>query len=201
MNAQNTVQQDSVINAIVTTACEELAKPEWNEKTPEQLNRDLQFYFGMQMFGNMPSFEKYFDTKIGDTDKMDKIGEQLGLKLVSDCPVFMALSLKASPEGALQEEMDGEGFEEEVYEFPEMKGTFLAVTGKDFATIEIKGDDGKKYAFLWFAQFEGSELLETDLKALKGKRVSIEYNEFEHYVPSKKSYQVIKEMASIKIIE
>ncbi|MBP7821870.1 MAG: hypothetical protein KA010_03025 [Saprospiraceae bacterium] len=199
-NEKNTVGQDSVVSNIVNYACEELKKPEWSEKSPEVLENDIQALFGMIMLGNMPDLQREFGFNLDDEDKIAEVGDKIGMKLISDCPAFFALSLKA--QSAQMNKEDGAASEEDMmgmYEMPTLEGEFVKIEGKDFANVIIKDADGKKHKFLWFASFEGSELLESNPKNLKGKKVIVGYNEFDHYVPSAKAYQKIAELASLKL--
>lgn len=128
------------------------------------------------IFSNLAPILEEFDLDITDEDEATRIGEKIGmdvgLKLVSDCPSFMEMMM-ASDE--LEDEFaDYESsYGEPVPDNSErVTGTFLGekVTKGGFSYLIIEDEYGDKAEFLWMNPFSGDELVN---QALEGKKITL----------------------------
>ncbi len=123
----------------------------------------------------------------GDTGR--KIGEKLGVKMVTICPdlvVKLGQSKIAADEG------------EEGPSTYTINGKVVKMEGQDLITYHVKADDGKTYKVLWYRNFPGSEELVEDPKSIVGKKVNVTVEDVECYIPKAKGYYSVKEIRKIK---
>lgn len=121
------------------------------------------------IFSNLAPILEEFDLDITDEDEATRIGEKIGmevgLKLVSDCASFMEMML------AVDELEDyEEGYETVAPDNSEtVTGTFLGekVTKGGFSYLIIEDEYGDESEFLWMNPFTGDENVNQDLEGKK----------------------------------
>lgn len=121
------------------------------------------------IFSNLAPILEEFDLDITDEDEATRIGEKIGmevgLKLVSDCESFMEMML------AVDELEDyEEGYETVAPDNSEtVTGTFLGekVTKGGFSYLIIEDEYGDESEFLWMNPFTGDENVNQDLEGKK----------------------------------
>ena len=111
---------------------------------------------------------------------MEKLGEEIGLRMVTHCPTTMmniglAMSGEVTVEKAENTVLSAEGIFQS-----------LEITG-DFAHLLLKQENGQIQKFLWLGYFEGAERL-TAPESLKGKKVRLSYASQSIYSPKLQEY-------------
>ena len=120
-----------------------------------------------------------------EDNTMEKIGEDLGILMASDCPAFLKL---------VANNMKDEGQKDK-----ELTATFLKITHGDFSYFEVKTSSGKIEKIYWFEFFEGSNEIVENIAKYTNKKVEITYFEKEVYKASLKDYVKIKVVKSISL--
>ena len=124
-----------------------------------------------------------------DKQGMRRIGETVGLKMMTHCPnLIMALS-----------ESDDKDEESKISEDLMLEGIFLETKISDFLTISIKEKVGRVYDLLVLGHFENLELI-TSKQIKKNDKISITYYEYEIYDAKLKDYRKYKIISGLKKI-
>ncbi|MEQ9425275.1 MAG: hypothetical protein RJQ09_12700 [Cyclobacteriaceae bacterium] len=107
-----------------------------------------------------------------DGDSGTKLGEAVGLQMVTVCPNEL-MALVGGDEMVEEAEEAGYGT------YSSISGTVASVNKGQFYTITLGGKE-----FIWLDDFEGSLLLMVSVEDLKGAEVEISYREADFYDPS-----------------
>ncbi len=134
------------------------------------------------IFANLTPIMEAYDFDLSNEEEATSIGEeigmQVGMKLVTDCPAFMAMMMD-NQEGS--DNIDVSGLEdygvveeepETTYESLEAVFEEEDVTKGGFSYLIFKDEYGEESRFLWLSPFAGDELIG---KELEGKAVTIEW--------------------------
>ena len=133
------------------------------------------------------------ERKVEITDKvaMRELGQDIGKNLLNqNCQAFMTISMIMA-----KDEIDKE---EDENKNGKTSGVLKRIDTKDFNYIVITDASGKEKSFIWLRQFEGADKIAENVKLFVGKKVSIEWVEFEAYMPSLKSYFPLREIVKLK---
>ena len=122
-----------------------------------------------------------------DKTAMHQMGSDIAKNLLKmKCDGFMKLALKmADKSGAPSSET--------------ASGTLKRIDTKGFNYIVLTADDGKEMSFLWLRQFAGSEKFMNSGTVYTGKKVTINYQELEVYLPQAKGDYKVKEIVSLSV--
>jgi hypothetical protein len=127
-----------------------------------------------------------------------KIGERFGIELATTCPIFLEYSATMADE--LSEE-DKKSSMDRMRGFDATgaaTGTFVRLDlSGEFAKVVIKNSQNQEETFVWTRRFDGSSLLETDVKPLIGKKVTIGWGEYEKFNPKTRTYTTIREITKL----
>ena len=144
-------KKDSLLKVIAGEVCAELNSNNEGFKSKEDLAANL----GLAM---LPSFSKhqeelkeYFDADLANASSMEQFGEQVGMRLVTECPQF--LNLFKDNKEAFMELADGT----KAKSSGTVSGTLLKIVPGDFTYFIIKSDNGKSEKIWWQEYFKGSE--------------------------------------------
>ncbi|SDF21807.1 hypothetical protein SAMN05216464_114113 [Mucilaginibacter pineti] len=126
------------------------------------------------------------------TDKpaMHELGIAVGKNLlVHKCPAFMKIAIKMAKD------------DEDAPVALSLSGTFKRIDSKDFNYIVIADKNGSEKSFLWLREFPGSDkFMEGAALKLAGKKLDINYQDIEVYLPKAKGYYKVKEITGIDIL-
>lgn len=124
-----------------------------------------------------------------------KIGERFGMKLVQKCPESVPFMMALGQEQAESGNVSVARYESE----GETTGTFVRLeTSGEIAKLVVKEGD-TDVTLRWVRPFPGEESLEKQVKALAGKKVTVQWGEYKQYVASMKGYAKYREILSFKI--
>jgi hypothetical protein len=127
--------------------------------------------------------------EITDQAAMKNLGTDIGKNLLNqNCQGFMQLSM------AMVKETEA-GTATGVTE-----GRLKRLDTKDFNYFVITDSDNKEKSFIWLRQFPGSESFTQDAAKLVGKKIRINWQEMEVFIPSAKNYYTIREVVELKIL-
>jgi hypothetical protein len=120
-----------------------------------------------------------------DMDEVDfeKVGQKVGIKLMTDCPIFIKVIMPLI-EGELESSPD----EEEEDEVKTTSGEVTEITETNFVILKLKEADGSIKRFYWLTKFKGAENFDNDPQNCKGKKISIKWRFVEVYNPAGKSF-------------
>ena len=126
-----------------------------------------------------------------------KIGERFGMKLVQKCPASVPFMMVLGQQEVQQGNVSVAKYESE----GESTGTFVRLeTTGETAKLIVKAGDGEE-TLRWMRPFPGDEKLEQQGKALAGKKVTVQWGEYKHYVASMKGYAKYREILGFKLVE
>lgn len=124
-----------------------------------------------------------------DHDAMKKIGADIGVNLMKQkCDGFMQLAVKMAEK------------DQEVPETQSTTGAFKRIDVKGFNYIVLTDAKGSERSFIWLKQFPGSEKFMGPTIKYAGKKIKINWQEMEVYVPAAKGYYKVKEITAIDIL-
>lgn len=191
-------QTDKQIKEISSYTCDCLNE---KQKDLKKANASqLQMELGLCMFS--AASKAGYTLDLGDSDRMEAMGEKVGMELAMSCPTFLDLI------GTMAEDdpdllMDIINNDDEDYEIDTeiTAGKVLSVTTGDFVTVKIESESGKKETFYWFGYFEGADLLNNEGSAVIGREILIEFESMECYSPKLEDYTNIKVLRGLYLEE
>lgn len=129
--------------------------------------------------------------ELTDHPAMRQLGIEIGKNLLSqNCPGFMHLSMAMANGSDTGESLTGV-----------TEGRLKRMDTRDFNYFVLTDDDNKEKSFIWLRQFPGSDSFINDASKLVGKKLRIDWQEMEVYVPSAKSYYSIKEVVGMEVLQ
>ena len=145
-------KKDSLLKVIAGEVCTELTTNNSSFKNKDDLSAGL----GMAM---IPSFTKHQDElkEFFDDDmmgnSMEEFGQQVGMKLMTDCPQFLAMFKEnqqmftdLADASASKKVSSGS-----------ISGTLVKIVPGDFTYFIVKDQNGKSAKIWWQEYFKGSE--------------------------------------------
>ncbi|WP_181304531.1 hypothetical protein [Rufibacter sp. XAAS-G3-1] len=131
------------------------------------------------------------EKKIDVTDQvaMRQLGVDVGKNLMKDnCQGFIKLSIamvKEPENGTLSGTQEGK---------------LKRIDTKDFNYFVLADNSNQEKSFIWLRQFPGSEDFTANAAKFTGKKLKINWQEIEVYIPSAKNYYKIKEVTGIEVL-
>ncbi len=183
------LQAQKIMDKLVEDCCAEIKKKDLSKSN--DIQKELQDIMMMVFVQNIDGLTKEYGADIANEDKMSKMGEELGMRLVVECPEFMAVAIQmAADDPSLLEDDDDSPSTNSV------SGTFQGVEGEDFVMVKIKDSKGKTQSFLWAEPFENAGKL-TNARSLKNKEVTVTYEVREFYNGKADDYQEVRVITGI----
>jgi hypothetical protein len=185
-------QTQSALKEIAGSVCDCLNNKDLNAIKTDQEAKSI---FVNCFIGNTALIMKLADDSgIDITD--GKAGERVGVDIAKEmlrqnCSAFMKLSLKmADNTGEKGEEKSATGI---------TNGKLKRVENKEFLYFVMKDETNREQSFIWLHYFQGSEKFIKDQASFIGKKMKIQWQEIEVFMPSAKGYFKIKEIAGIDV--
>lgn len=197
-------QDDAIYNEIADKTCTCITdKEDLNASNMEAFQNEMGMCMLTAIMEMDPTTLDKLNIDMGDQTAMYDFGEKVGGLMALNCPVFMnkIMEMMTEDDSELLEmikENEGDG---STKDFGTVEGKFVKISGDKFATVIIKDDNGKQQELIWLKYFENSELLIESPQKMKGKRLKIDYTEYESYLPAAKGYYKIKEIKKLEIVE
>ena len=156
---------------------------------------NLEMTLGLCMLEDFNKYEKdiekyYGKNVITDESKMEALGRDVGLQMVTKCPSFLKLVMET------MDEEDNETVEEVVEDEPSITGKFFQIKSEQFITFTVKETSGKTVEFILLNNFDNSFLLTENI--LKTNDViDVYYYELEMFDAKIKKFVTYKIVSDI----
>lgn len=197
-------QDDAIYNEIADKTCDCITnKKDLDTSDMEAFQNEMGMCMLTAIMEMNPTTLEKLNVDMADQTAMYDFGEKVGGLMAINCPVFMDKIMEMMTEEdsellELVKENKGEGATKE---FGTVEGKFVKISGDKFATVIIKDDNGKQQELVWLKYFENSEMLIESPQKMKGKRLKVDYTEYESYLPAAKGYYKIKEIKKLEVVE
>ncbi len=130
------------------------------------------------------------NVELNDQQAMKMLGTDIAKNLMREnCPGFMKLAIAMANEQEANQPMNGV-----------TEGRLKRIDTKDFNYFVITDDTNKERTFIWLRQFSGSDAFVGNASKFVGKKVRINWQEIEVFVPSAKNYFNIKEVTELQVL-
>ena len=158
--------------------CECVQSKENDEKSRSQIELQIGICMMETISTHPKEFEEYTNGKSLSELDFKNLGTEVGVRMVSYCPLFFANFIKNESVEEVSNENSTELFTE--------KGVITSIKSNQFNMIHLKTEDGSLLTFIWLNDFEGAEILIKN--QYKNKPVTLYYDNYEFYNPKSKSY-------------
>lgn len=212
-NAQ--ITKDSLIKKMVKECCIEIKKKNFSTVDRSNYETELSMMMIPVFLKNASEIEEVYGAKFTDKTAMRKMGEDIGMKLVLDCPEFMSKMMELGSASKVIKGFDSElapnakdVAEPTPYALPPLpneetqaveKGTLVAINPGDITTLTIKTASGKTEKLYWLDYFENANDLQTNQSKYVGKKIQYSVTEQQVFNAAKKNYKTIKVISMIDL--
>lgn len=179
-----------LMDKLADASCECISKQDTDNMAQEQLQMQLGFCI-MEAVGKYPEeFQKeYGNLNPADQAAMNKLGEQIGMKMAFKCPTVL---MKVAD---VQTQMQAAPAALQVF-----TGTVKAIDGEEFATVTLIDEQGRSHKLLWLRYFKGSERFINEPSKVVGSKVQVKVESVEYYSPKAKEYFGRKEIREVEFL-
>lgn len=133
--------------------------------------------------------EKMYGKIIGNDSLAEKLGEEVGLKMITECPDTFKKLVNAYLEDKT-EEAPAPVFN------PSLLGKVMEIRKGDFIVLALMDSSKRTHNFIFLMPFEGADLLISN-SIKKNDQVEVKYFEEEFYDPVLKDYKYYKVLQSL----
>ena len=180
------------VDALEKTAkavCDCLNKNKTNKtdkNSDDLLNTCMTEGFMMNMADMM---EKYPDMMSGDPKASEKMGQDVALKLMKDCPAFVEVASKSSPNSSVTKQIADP--------IQTTEGVFAKMETKNYTYLVLEvGVEKQKFVIL--ESFEGEKAILGQAKALKKKKLAVSWKERKFFMAKTNTYETVKQITGVK---
>jgi hypothetical protein len=206
IRASAQITKDSLLKIMGKEACEDISKKDLSTLNVKNAQSEIMMMLMPTVTKHMTDIQKVYGN-ITDQSIMQKMGTDLGMKLITDCPKFMEFSIKMA--GAKENMGETEGVK-----MPppprasgtgtgdnaeSVSGTLQAINPADITSISIKDSKGKISKLYWLEYFDNADILKDSSKKFLNKKVIVSYMEKSVYDAAKKDYKTIKVITGIEL--
>ncbi len=196
--SSNHLKSQDFLDSITVAACDCIN----NLDTPMAASA-FEMQAGLCMFEGIGPYEKEFQAYLGvdefnfsDGKTMSKIGETIGMKMITHCPE-MLLKL-ANPDGKEAVAAEAEAIDD--YNFNKLVIKVTKIEINQFITFTGVDKSEKRYKLLWLDDFSNSEVLIDNYENLKGKTCSFRYQEIDLFDPRIQEYHTFKVITGFSLV-
>lgn len=161
-------------------------------KTDKNSNDLLQTCMTEGFMMNMADMmEKYPDLMGGDPKETEKMSQEVGMKLMKECPAFLEVASKSNFNA-------GAGASKQVTETTQTtEGVFVKMETKNYTYLVLEvGVEKQKFVIL--ESFEGEKAILGQEKALKKKKLAISWKERKIFMKKTNTYETVKQITGVK---
>jgi hypothetical protein len=204
ITAQAQMTKDSLLKIMSKEACEDISKKDLSKINAKNAQTEISMMLMPTMTKYMTDIQRVYGDITNQTT-MRKMGTDLGMKLVTDCPKFMEFSMKMAgtkvdmgdtesdnippPPPPIRASDDAE----------RIAGTLLTINPADITSISVKDSKGKISKLYWLEYFDNADILKDSIKKFLNKKVIVNYMEKSIYDAAKKDYKSIKVITGIEL--
>lgn len=173
-------QHHYLLQTIANEACECLEAVDLNLslETPDQVMENCIKSAILQ------HSSEFLQNNINNQATSEQIGGEIATILFQECPKFLDLSRKLAENDRAKTS----------------QGTFIELNVNELAYF-ILDDAGQTDAYVWLDPFPGWEKFTGDTRYYAGKTMVIQWKSMQVYNPQEKSYQAVKKILGIEVIE
>ncbi len=184
--------EEEAYEILATETCECINK-KGLDKTKEEIKTNLGICMLNSLGKNKAKFEKAnLHFKMNDYQSGRALGEKVGVQMAVICPeVFMTFIDEATTDR----------HDDSAVKLTIVSGVIKSISDGDISYITIIDSNNKKQRFIWLRNFEGSDKIIENEKAVIGRKVKIEFVNTECYIPKMKEYYMQKEIVKMEFIE
>lgn len=191
-------QREAFVDVLAQATCECLDGKDPSEMEPSSIEMTV----GLCIINAYTEHtDDYPDVNIdiGNTNEMERLGEEIGFRMFNYCPSLL-MQLAMASEGLDESDMEDWDIEAPSSEI-QSTGTLVRVEGETLASVVIKNSEGEKEHYLWIEPFPGDELLGQESETWKGKAVSIYAELIEIYDPATQTYEMKRVITEMVVLD
>jgi hypothetical protein len=183
--------RDALIKQVTKETCDELSKTDFSNKSTDEFKITLGLVLVKVVAAHQAEL-KTVGVSVSDPQSLEKIGNDVGVQLVTTCPSFLS-ALTGNP-NAVKELLDNE----KASVSGSISGKLVKVVGGEFTYLQVEDAKGKVEKLWWLEYFEGSNNLVGDQQSQLNKPIKVNYVEKEMFNSTLKDYVKIKVITSIQ---
>ena len=174
------------LDKVGKAVCDCLNKNKTEKNSDELLNTCMTEGFMMNMAEMM---EKYPDMMSGDPKASEKMGQDVALKLMKDCPAFVEVASKSSPNASVTKQIADP--------IETTEGIFAKMETKNYTYLVLEvGVEKQKFVIL--ESFEGEKAVLGQEKALKKKKLAVSWKQRKIFMKKTNTYETVKQITGVK---
>ena len=174
------------LDKVGKAVCDCLNKNKTEKNSDELLNTCMTEGFMMNMAEMM---EKYPDMMSGDPKASEKMGQDVALKLMKDCPAFVEVASKSSPNASVTKQIADP--------IETTEGVFSKMETKNYTYLVLEvGVEKQKFVIL--ESFEGEKAVLGQEKALKKKKLAVSWKQRKIFMKKTNTYETVKQITGVK---
>jgi hypothetical protein len=183
----NNIQSQDIMDTLAISACECLQEDIGDFETEEERNLQLGMCILKAIGPNGEKlYEFYGEDFILDGNTGEKLGQQIGFRMVSICPEVFA--------GFVEEELRQDAEKEATQAEEFLIGTVTKVESTQYVNFTVIDSNGKRQKLVWLYHFPNSDQYIDSYEELEGKDLMFNYSVEDVFDPR------INEYTSVKII-
>jgi hypothetical protein len=157
------------------------------DKSGEELLQGCMAEGFMMNMGDM--MEKYPEMMSGDEKASQKVMQDIAMKLMSDCPAFVAAASKSNLNPATSKQVTDQ--------IQTTEGIFAKMETKNYTYLVLEvGVEKQKFVIL--ESFEGEKAVLGQEKALKKKKLAVSWKERKIFMAKTNTYETVKQITGVK---
>jgi hypothetical protein len=183
--------QTELLKKLAREACQEIKLVDFSQKTEEEMKLALGLPL-VAVFGRHQDELKAAGYNLLDAKSSEKLGNDVGVQLVFECPEFMNTMVKNSKVVTDIAQRNKQGLTGTI------SGTLVNIGGGDFSYLQVADEKGKIEKLWWMEYFDGANLLVGNPQYRISKPIKVRYVEKEMFNSTLKDYVKIKVITGIE---
>ena len=183
--------QTELLKKLAREACQEIKQVDFSQKTEDEMKMALGLPL-VAVFGRHQDELKTAGYNLMDAKSSEKLGNDVGVQLVFECPEFMntmAKNSKVISDISQRNKQGASGI---------ISGSLVSIAGGDFSYLQVADDKGKIEKLWWMEYFDGANILAVNPKNRINKPIKVRYVEKEMFNSTLKDYVKIKVITGIE---
>jgi hypothetical protein len=193
MGSQAQTSKDSLMKLVTQDVCDELGKKEFKGKNMDELQMEIGMAFMPAMMKHKDALEKAMGGNLNDKEGMEKMAQEIGMRLVTDCPNFLKIMSNVDMNAMGKPAKAPLSMNETA-----IKGTLVKVVPGELTHLLVKDSKGKTVKIWWMDYFDGSDDMADNPQKMNNKKVTVSYTEKEVYSATLKEYVKIKVATGVR---
>jgi len=183
--------QTDLLKKLAREACQDIKQVDFSQKSEEEMKLALGLPL-VTVFGRHQDELKAAGYNLLDAKSSEKLGNDVGVQLVFECPDFMNMMVKNSKVVTDIAQHNKQGPSGTI------SGTLVNISGGDFSYLQVADDKGKIEKLWWMEYFDGANLLVGNPQNRVNKPIRVRYVEKEMFNSMLKDYVKIKVITGVE---